>query len=273
MRDILSVINEGIKKDDTDYINLVSNNISFYHGRDEILKLLRGEKATFYHGTNTDFKKFDISKGKKFRNDKFWGHGIFLSPTIQTASRYAHANANNSLDVSVIDKAKKIDKGLGSFMYDLYKKGNSTWSDEKHSDFKEYSYSSKWKFGDIDLNDISDLVQLIPDAQNAKDYAKDDDNDYIEPMDLFGGSTSALDTYSIDMLKELGLGDYRPRILTVEVDPKKSDIFITNKQKDAKKSKADIIIVYDHKDLIDDVAEVIIRNEKLVKIKGIDFDI
>ncbi len=264
MRDLSSyLINEAKKTTDinSDPIGFIKNSQEFYHGREQFIKLLEGGKAVFYHGTNVDFKKFDIDKGKKFRNDKFFGGGIFLTPNTKTASRYANANANNSLHISILDKAKKVDKTLYSFMYDLYHKGNSTWSDKKYESFLQ-----KYEFRDVDINEIADIVNLIPNSQSEKDYRKGDDMSEIGGMDLFNQSSSALDYYVIENLKKLGLGDYRTRVMDVEVNGKGADILVTDSERKAKSTKADIIIVYGHKDLVDEVPEIIVRDSKRLKI-------
>lgn len=261
LKEYLITESKKTKDVNSDPINYVKNSADFYHGREQFVNLLEGKKAVFYHGTNVDFKKFDPNKAKKQRNDKFFGGGIFLTPTTSTASRYANANANNSLHISIIDKAKKIDKRLYAFMYDLYHKGNSTWRDPKHEDFID-----KYEFRDVNMNEIADLVNKIPDSQSEKDYNKGDDNNMVDYMSLFSNTSSALDYYEIENLMKLGLGDYRPRILSVEVNPRGGEIFITNNQKEARNTKAPIVIVYSHDDLVDDVPEIIIRDSKMLKI-------
>lgn len=244
-------------------IKFIQNSQDFYHGRDQFIKLIEGKKAVFYHGTNVDFKKFNPSTAKKNRNDKFFGGGIFLTPNFSTANRYANANMNNSLHISILDKAKKVDKRLYSFMYDLYYKGNSTWSDKKHREFLDM-----YEFRDVDMNEIADIVNLIPNSQSQKDYTKGDDTSMAEIADLFSNTSSALDFYHIENLKKLGLGDYRTRVLTVEVNGGGASILVTDNQKQARKSNDDLIIVYSHDDLVDGVPELIVRDAKRIKIIG-----
>ena len=95
--------------------------------------LYKGETIYGYHGTNRDFDEFDIDEIRKLRLDRFTGkEGIYFSIDYDVAVKYAHSNMNDSLPLSIIDKAKDIDENLYYFMYGLYHKGNVIWSDELH---------------------------------------------------------------------------------------------------------------------------------------------
>ena len=265
MKSLLTHINEAKKVDpNVDPISFIENSPEFYSSRQQFIDLYKGNVSMFYHGTNSDFKKFDTNKGKDFRNDQFFGDGLFITPEWDTAYKYANANVNNSLDISLLDKAKKVNKLLGSFMSDLFYKGNSSWRDEKHQKFYDWLEKADIKVKDltysIDANEIAEIVNLIPDSQSAKDYGRDTDQDEI--MDMFSSNSSALGDHIINTLSALGLGDYSPRILTVGINGKDAEIFMTSSSAKAKKSKADIIIIYNNKDLVDGKPELIVKDEK-----------
>ena len=200
--------------------------------------LLSGKTATAYHGTNRDFNDFNPSHIRDWRAETFLGKGFFLTSEWYIAAKYADANANKELPITILDDAKKISEDLYWFMHSLYYKGNITWEDPKVNDIRN-------KFP-IDLNDISAIVNLIPNSQSQKDYNAYDSawNNDIGFSNIFGNSSSALSGYEIEDIKKLGLGDYAPKILTIEVKPTKN-ILISNKKNIIKNdTKHDIIIAY-----------------------------
>jgi hypothetical protein len=251
-----------------DNLDMVENSPEFYYNRQRFINIFKGEKALLYHGTNEAFNKFDLNKSKDIRNDNYWGKGIFLTASESIAWKYAGAGMNQHLDKSIIDKAKSINSELHAFMLDLYENGNAAWKDydtkypgltgnvDKHLD----------GYNDVDMNSIADIIRLIPDSKLAQDDDRENDS-----FDLFSTSSSALGYYTIKDLEKLGLGDYRERILGVILDSKGADIFMTNSQTDAKNSNADIIIVYDHSDLVDGRPEVIVKDPNRIQIVNTEF--
>lgn len=245
-----------------------------YPYKKELQPLLNGEDVILYHGTNRDFDKFDANKERTFRTEQFLGSGVHLTPDINVAIKYANAAINNSLDVSIFDDAKKINIDLYKFMHGLYYKGNSTWTEQR-------SFVNKYTdgFNGVDLNSVADIVNLIPNSQSQKDYNKSDDqtdDGRDEIFNMFSGSTSALSYYVVEDLKSLGLGDYRPRVLTVSVKSTGSNVVESDNETEIKTSKADIIIAHSVKNLIGDMPEVIIRSTKSIQALTItesDFDI
>ena len=107
------------------------------------------------------------SWSEKWGNDGYFKYALF--------QEYSDANANSDLPLKILDDAKKIDSNLGDFMSSLYYKGNSTWEEPKFRKWLDLYYKQKdvWKFGDVDPNDIAELVNLIPNSQSAKDYEED----------------------------------------------------------------------------------------------------
>lgn len=248
-----------------------SNNISLFYQnikyldvdtKNKLISIIDKKPTILYHGTNRDFEKFDFNFERNFRTEQFLGEGgIYLTPDYNVAYKYANSNINNSLPLSIIDKALKINPIVGSFMRSLYYDGNITWS---KPEFKEFLLNDNI----VDPNDIAELVNLIPDSQSEKDYMKDsDENNYFD-FSLFDIHTSALNDYHIEYLKQLKLGDYSPKIYEVELKPSNS-ILISNDISKIKTSKCDIIIAYNVPNLIDDIPEIKVKNVKLLEIKNI----
>jgi hypothetical protein len=225
----------------------------YWVSNDSLDRILRGEDSYAYHGTNRDFNKFDMSFLRQWRADEFLGNGIFLTPDKNIAEKYADANANSELPITLLDDAKKIDKDLAEFMQNLYYKGNSTWSDPKIIDMMD-----KW-----DLNDIAELVNLIPNSQSEKDYRKNNVDNNSNFVNFFSTSHSALSIHQIKDLEKFGFGNYYPKIYTVYIKGTNS-ILLSNSISEIKKSKHDIIIAYNVENLIDDVPEIIIKNVDLL---------
>lgn len=255
MKTIYNFVNEAKTK--VTNFEFVSNSPEFYNRREAYLNILAGKPVLLYHGTNRDFKKFDIKKARTPRNNKFWGDGIFFTVLDKIAFKYAYASANYSLDYELIERAKKVNKELYKFMDDLYKNGNVAWQNIRDTKIHE-----KGEIKGVDLNEISDIVHLMPDAK----VFEPDDNDFS----LFG-STSSIHQYDIDNIKKLGLGDYRYKNIHTELITKGATVFITKSQAQARKSKADIIIVHSHNDLVDGYPEIIVRDPKRLKIKKIEY--
>ena len=222
-----------------------------------INSLISGKDAFAYHGTNRTFDKFDNKHIRDWRAETFLGSGVFLTANFNIAIKYSDANANGELPMYIIDNAKKIDPDLYWFMHSLYHNGNSTWNEEKTSEIRN-------KFN-IDLNDICEIVNHIPNSQSKKDY----DKDTIEAnhfYNIFGNSSQALPSWLIDDIKKLDLGNFEPRVLKVKIKPTKNILISKNKNVIKKDTKHDIIIAYDVDSLIDDYPEIIVKNTDLLEI-------
>lgn len=252
------IISESIEE--SSYLKVLDSIDVWGEVRSALENIISGDDCFLYHGTNRDFDKFDISKVRDWRANKFYGDGIFLTPDKDVAYKYANANANEELPISILDDAKKVDRRLYDFMYSLYYKGNSTWQMEKfkwiHDD---------WKFK-VDPNDVADIVNHIPGSQSEKDYNDDrgveGGNEFVN---FFDTSSHALSEYTINDIKEIGLGDYTPKIYIVKM--KGSDSVLMSKNKSAiRNSKSDITIAYGVPDLINNVPEVIVKTPSLLTI-------
>jgi hypothetical protein len=249
-----------------EFLKYSNNNWS---SNDSLERILNGQDSYAFHGSNRDFDNFDMSFLREWRAEMFLGKGIFLTPSREIAQEYSDANANSDLPLKILDDAKKIDSELGDFMSSLYYKGNSSWEEPKFRKWLDLYYKQKdvWKFGDVDPNDMAELVNLIPNSQSAKDYDEDRYKgwDNLTFSNIFSNSHQALSVHQIKDLKKLGLGDYYPKIFTVYIKGTNS-VLLSNSVNEIKKSKHDIIIAYNVPNLVDDVPEIIVKNISLLKI-------
>ena len=93
--------------------------------------LVRGEPTKLYHGTVASFSKFDLSKSRDELVEQFYGKGIFLTPSLRVAWKYAEANRNIGFPPSIIQDLKRVDSVAGIFLELLVKQGDGAWDLEK----------------------------------------------------------------------------------------------------------------------------------------------
>jgi hypothetical protein len=120
------------------------------HGLD---KLLDGRPTILYHGTTREFRKFDLASSRKELVNKFYGDGIFLTPSMGVAVQYAEANRNIGFDKGIISDLKKIDRVGGAFLAELCKSGNAAWEG-----FSVENWNSELK---LDPNTIADIAAYV----------------------------------------------------------------------------------------------------------------
>ena len=89
--------------------------------------LLTGQDTTLYHGTTRSFRRFDVGKSRDALVNKFYGPGIFLTPSRRVAEKYAEANRNIGFDSSIIDDLKRSNPHAGKFLQALYDHGKEGW--------------------------------------------------------------------------------------------------------------------------------------------------
>lgn len=229
--------------------------------------LKTGKSVQAYHGTNRDYDIFSNKHIREWRAKSFLGNGIFLTSEWYIAAQYADANANSELPLSMIDDAKKISDDLYWFMHSLYYNGNITW---ENSRVKKLQANYQRNINGIDINDIANIVHKIPNNKAQQEFNEEDrKNGYGSGnrfINIFNQSSTALEGYMIEDIKKLGLGDYAPKVLTVEIQPTTNILISKNKSAIKNDNKHDIIIAYDITDLIDDVPEIIVKNINLMKI-------
>jgi hypothetical protein len=87
---------------------LLSRNLDREIQQHRLEGLLSGEPTVLYHGTTRSFRAFDMSKSRGELVDKFYGAGIFLTPSKRVAEKYANANRNIGFDPEIIGGVRVV---------------------------------------------------------------------------------------------------------------------------------------------------------------------
>lgn len=216
-----------------------------------------GKSVTLYHGTTRFFKTFDMSRSRTDLVDRFYGAGIFLTPSKHVAEKYAEANRNIGFDPEIIEDLKRVNAGAGAFMQKLYSRGDDAW-DEMTPEKLGLAPGEDWLaalrklVGGVDPNTVADVAQYIIGTKVRS--LRDSEN---EPVNIFHQSTGLPD-YMYKNLDEIGLDSmvYRPKVYTVTVSVQKPLITASKSQAKAAQSKGYDSVVYFGSDLVGGVPEV-----------------
>lgn len=237
-----------------------------------------GAPVTLYHGTSAAFSEFDIAKSRDELVNEFYGRGIFLTPSKSVAWKYANANRNMGLPVSVIDDLSQVNRNAGSFLRALYEKGHAGFEPyaRAHGFWRDDPAPGEGMFdsggfdrhlGGVDANTLIDISGHI--LGSSKKSPPTDALD--EVFDLFSGSTGSPD-WLYDNLDEVGLDStkYRPKVLTVVV--RVDNPLVTASKSEARKapSKGYDSVVYYGSDLVGGEAEVAIYDARKAKITHVE---
>lgn len=241
-----------------------------HHGLEGLLK---GEPTVLYHGTTASFSVFDLTHSRDELVEQFYGKGIFLTPSKRVAEKYADANRNMGLPVSVISDLKSSNPAAGSFLQALYNEGRDAWesfardhgfwSDSPVPGEGGFDYTGLVDFLGVDGNTLMDISQHIIGAKQgtrAPDQLE-------EIMDVFSPSTGSPE-WLYNNLDEVGIDSqkYRPKVYTVMV--KVSNPLVTASKPQARRARQkgyDSVVFYGS-DLVDGVPEVAVFDPHKVRI-------
>lgn len=231
--------------------------------------LLKGESVTLYHGTTRSFKVFDLSKSRTDLVDRYYGSGVFLTPSKGVAEKYANANRNIGFDPEVIDDLKSVNPKAGAFMERLYALGDAAW-DEFTPEALGVAPEGLWGavqsyIGGLDPNTVADVTRFIL-GSKLKSSLSDDDS-----LSLFNQSTG-MPGYMYDNLDELGIDSakYRPKVYKVGVKVDKTLVTPSKSLAKSAKSKGYDAVIYHGTDLVGGVPEVAVFNPKNVRVLGME---
>jgi len=238
-----------------------------------------GAPVTLYHGTSATFSEFDIAKSRDELVNKFYGRGIFLTPSKSVAWKYAHANRNMGLPVSVIEDLTRVNRNAGAFLRALYEHGQDAWEPywQAHGFWRENpapgeghldSEGFDRHLGGVDANTLMDIAEHI--IGSSKKQAPPDAAE--EVLNLFGGGGTGSPDWLYDDLDKVGLDStkYRPKVLTVVV--RVSNPLVTASKAEARRapSKGYDSVVYYGSDLVGGVPEVAIYDASKAKITHVE---
>lgn len=234
--------------------------------------LTKGQPVTLYHGSTRSFKTFDPSRSRTDLVDRFYGAGIFLTPSKRVASKYANANRNIGFDPEIIDDLKRVNPGAGAFMQKLFSQGDAAWEDLTPEKFgvppEEFHDAVKRSLGGLDPDTIADVCRYVIGSKLKSNIDIED-----QTLNIFNQSTG-LPEYMYKNLDEIGLDStvYRPKIYTVTVRVENPLITTSKAQARNARSKGYDSVVYYGSDLVDGVPEVAVFRTSDVKIVRVEVD-
>ena len=221
--------------------------------------LALGVPVKLYHGTSASFSEFNLTKNRDELVNKFYGRGIFLTPSRKVAWEYAHANRNKGLPKDVIDDLLRVNRKAGTLLLAFYTKGASAWD----------GYSLDADLGGVDPNDLMDVSKHILGTAYRDQQAPDGREEILNV--LRGGGTGS-PSWIYDKLDSIGLDSikYRPKVLTVVVTV--SNPLVTKSKAEARRapSKGYDSVVYYGSDLVGNVPEVAIYDPSRARITDVE---
>lgn len=232
--------------------------------------LLTGQPVTLYHGTTRSFKTFDINRSRTELVNKFYGPGIFLTPSKRVAAEYAHANRNIGFDESLIDDLESRNRKAGAFLRQLYVKGYDYWDELTRESFglnpdDSYMDAVQEFAGGVDPNTLADVGKYII---GSKQDAPSQDDGFVNIFD----TSTGLPSYVYDMLDEIGLDSsvYRPKVYTVQVRVQNPQVTASKADARRAKSKGYDCVVFHGADLVLGAPEVAVFSPHDVKITHVE---
>lgn len=236
-----------------------------HHGLDG---LERGEAVTLYHGTVRQFDAFDMAKTRDELVNKFYGPGIFLTPSRKIAWDYAYANRNIGFDAEVIEDLKRVNANAGAFLAALVERGRDAWDAYTPEALgvapEGFSDALERHFGGIDPNHVGDIAPYVVGS-------KDEPLGGGDPVNIFNASTG-MPSWTYDVLDQVGVDSkkYRPKVYTVKV--KVQNPLVTKSQSAARsaRSKGYDSVVYFGPHLVQGVPEVAVFNPRDVKVVRVE---
>ena len=243
--------------------------------------LIRTGSGKLYHGTNRQFKRFDMAYIRHDLINRFYkAPGIFLTPRRATAEQYADAARNAMVPAVVVADLVRTNRGAGEVLTRLVGEGRDAWDGlraEAKAAFPDATYfeAMEMMMGGVDPNTLMDLAKHI---EGTRYTDAPETNPLFEATNsLFAlwGSAAPTSTpvWVFDALDRLGLdsSEYRPKVYTVEVSGL-DRVLVTRSKAEAGKAKAKgyDAVVFCGSDLVDGVPEVVVFDPSNVRVTKVD---
>ena len=230
--------------------------------------LLRGEPTVLYHGTTASFDKFDLSYSRDELVDRFYGKGIFLSPSKRVAELYAMSDRNAGLPPSVVDDFERTSPRSGELLRAMYELGRDAWEafSIKHS---LDGFSEVQDYVGTDPNLLMDVVQHVVGTEfksSSQDTAAE------ELSGLFGDSVGGTPDWVYQTLESIGVDAdaYRPKVYTVVVRVENTLVTASKSAARSARSKGYDSVLFHGSDLVSGVPEVAVWDPRKVTITNVE---
>ena len=236
--------------------------------------LSKGAPVTLYHGTTRLFRHFKLEESRTELVNKFYGSGVFLTPSKRVAERYAEANRNMGFPPSIIEVLRQKNPNAGRFLEMLYKYGLSEAWDMLPAEFgttygEGFSSELNTLFKGVDPNDLGDISQYII---GTKVRHQEGGNGLDELMSIFHGGPTGTPEWAYDILDRLGIDSktYRPKVYTVAVTCHNPLVTANKAQARAARRKGYDCVVFYGSDLVENVPEVAVYDPSAVRVSRIE---
>lgn len=238
--------------------------------------LTNGTPVTLYHGTTRTSRTFDPATVRDELVNKFYGRGIFLTPSKRVAMQYADANRNIGFPPSIINDLSRKNPTAGLLMKALFDNGPDGWDifwkaqgywiadDPKFPEGRPDMPAFEKAMGGLDGNDVQDVADYIL-GSASKPLGSGD------PVNIFDTS-SGLPSYVYDTVDALGLNSkvYRPKVYTVSVTARNPLVTKNKSQASKARTKGYDAVVYHGTDLVAGVPEVAVFDPRAVKVRKVE---
>lgn len=205
--------------------------------KSQVVDEATGEPLVLYHGTASDFEKFDAAKHRTVLNDKYQGDGFHFTASPSVASTYADANRNNSFNKAAIFAS--VEREYPGRIADVFKA------------VVNLGYSRAWEMSDeeiratldeaatagVDLNDLLDLARCV---EGTRYHAGRQDHGGFELFELFNGGSGEglIGDQDRDSAVTLGLEDALPNPLVMPVFLSAKNVLRTDDRDAAKAAQS-----------------------------------
>lgn len=234
--------------------------------------MTKGETVTLYHGTTRSFTSFEMGKSRMGLVERFYGAGIFLTPSKRVAEKYAGANRNIGLEPDIIGHLKSKNPKAGTFLDSLYKHGKEAWDtiieELKATDPEaqnDLMSALEKHLGGVDPNHLDDVCGYI-EGSKVKPLGADSPN-----TNIFNTSTGA-PSWLYDAIDKIGLDSnvYRPKVYTCTVRVSNPLITASKSQAKSARQKGYDSVIFYGSDLVGGVPEVAVFNANDVKVMHVE---
>ena len=138
-----------------------------------------------YHGTNTDFNKFDTAYMSSGWGQQAYGYGFYLTSSFQTAKEYAYKSEGQVMEVEIPDGKYLTDKSISKSETERISRIFFKFMTQENEDTKEMypDNNTKQAFWDYEVKYIrhcvngcyvyNTIVSLMGDTKDTSNFLHD----------------------------------------------------------------------------------------------------
>ena len=245
-----------------------------FHNKSVAEFLHSGKPITVYHGTTSDFEKFDGSymREELLNQPQYVGKGFFFTLSYSVAEKYADSNRNSIIQYDEVFPLLKahLPSELVEYASHYYHYG---WDDDLNELLRDRKSDNQTRadyidsFG-VDINTLfHDIVDSIKGSYSSTHRQRDTMNDVFN---MFSQSSSSGRGYIAEDLESLGINadSLRPKVLTCVV--RANNVKLVKDLKEAKSARREgydaMVWVGGGNTHVGDEPEVVIFDPKNIRV-------